>query len=37
MDQGVAFGMTFDDQNNLYLVTNQNHVMKFAVQAPANK
>jgi sugar lactone lactonase YvrE len=37
MDQGVAFGMTFDDQNNLYLVTNQNHVMKFAVQPPANK
>jgi hypothetical protein len=36
-DQGVPFGMAVDDQNHLYLVTNQNHVMKYDVQAPAGK
>jgi hypothetical protein len=35
MDQGVPFGMAFDDQNHLYLVTNQNHVMKYEVKVPA--
>jgi sugar lactone lactonase YvrE len=36
MDQGVAFGMAFDDQNQLYVVTNQNHVIRYDVQASAS-
>jgi hypothetical protein len=34
MASGVAFGMAFDDQNHLYVVTNQNKVMKYTIQAP---
>jgi sugar lactone lactonase YvrE/predicted RNA-binding Zn-ribbon protein involved in translation (DUF1610 family) len=37
LNDGAVFGMAFDDQNHLYVVTNQNHVMKFNVQAPATK
>jgi outer membrane protein assembly factor BamB len=37
MDQGVAFGMAFDDQNRLYVVTNQDHVMKYDVQPPSEQ
>lgn len=28
---GAAFGMTFDDQGNLYITTNQNKVTKFTI------
>ena len=31
---GVAYGMTFDDQNNLYITTSQNQIEKFQIQKP---
>ncbi len=34
IDKGAVFGMVFDDQNNLYTITNQSVVTKFRVQAP---
>ncbi len=37
MDKGAVFGMAFDDQNNLHLVTNQNLVMKYKVRPPVSK
>jgi len=37
MDQGVAFGMAVDDQNRLYVVTNQGHVMRYDVQSPSQQ
>jgi sugar lactone lactonase YvrE/DNA-directed RNA polymerase subunit RPC12/RpoP len=37
MDQGVAFGMGFDDQNRLYVVTNQNHVLRYDVPPPSQQ
>jgi sugar lactone lactonase YvrE len=37
IDKGAAFGLEFDDQNNLYVVTNQNIVTKYKVQPPASK
>jgi sugar lactone lactonase YvrE len=37
IDKGAAFGLAFDDQNNFYVVTNQNIVTKYKVQAPAGK
>ena len=33
-DKRVAFGMTFDDQNNLYAVTNSPSAYKFQIQKP---
>ncbi len=35
VDKGAVFGMVFDDQNDLYLITNQNLVLKYKVQSPA--
>jgi DNA-directed RNA polymerase subunit RPC12/RpoP len=35
MDQGVAFGMAFDQQNRLYVVTNQNRVIRYDIEAPS--
>lgn len=37
IDQGAAFGLAFDDQNHLFVVTNQNVVTKYKVQPPAGK
>ena len=37
MDQGVVFGMAFDDQNRLYVVTNQGHVIRYDVPAPSQQ
>ncbi len=34
MDNGVAYGITFDDQNNLYIMTSQNQIQKFQIQKP---
>jgi hypothetical protein len=34
MSNGVAFGPTYDDQNNLYIMTSQNQVQKFQIQKP---
>jgi sugar lactone lactonase YvrE len=34
-NQGAVFGMIFDDQNNLYTLTNQSVVTKCKIQAPA--
>ncbi len=34
MDSGVAYGITFDDQNNLYIMTSQNQIQKFQIQKP---
>ncbi len=34
-DNGAIFGMVFDDQNNLYTITNQSLVAKYKIQAPA--
>jgi sugar lactone lactonase YvrE/DNA-directed RNA polymerase subunit RPC12/RpoP len=35
-NQGAVFGMIFDDQNNLYTLTNQSIVTKYKIQAPAS-
>jgi predicted RNA-binding Zn-ribbon protein involved in translation (DUF1610 family) len=35
VDNGAIFGMAFDDQNNLYAISNQDRVTKFNVQKPA--
>ena len=32
---GVAYGLTVDDQNNLYIATSQNQIEKFQVQKPS--
>ncbi len=31
---GVAYGLTFDDQNNLYVMTSQNQIQKYQIQKP---
>jgi tripartite motif-containing protein 71 len=31
---GVAYGMTFDDQNSLYIATSQNQIEEFQIQKP---
>jgi hypothetical protein len=31
---GVAYGLTFDDQNNLYVITSQNQIQKYQIQKP---
>jgi DNA-directed RNA polymerase subunit RPC12/RpoP len=36
IDKGAAFGLAFDDQNNLFVLTNQNLVTKYKIQAPAS-
>lgn len=33
-NDGVAYGITFDGQNNLYIVTSQNKIQKFQIQKP---
>lgn len=35
-NQGAVFGMVFDDQNNLYTLTNQSVVTKYRIQTPAS-
>lgn len=34
MSSGVAYGITFDDQNNLYIMTSQNQIQKYQIQKP---
>jgi sugar lactone lactonase YvrE len=34
--EGVAFGIVFDDQNKLYIATNQNKIIKFTIAEPGN-
>ncbi len=34
MSNGVAYGLTFDDQNDLYVMTSRNQVQKFQIQKP---
>lgn len=36
VNKGAVFGMAFDDQNHLYLVTNQNQVMKYDIRPPVS-
>jgi sugar lactone lactonase YvrE/DNA-directed RNA polymerase subunit RPC12/RpoP len=34
MSSGVAYGITFDDLNNLYIMTSQNQIQKYQIQKP---
>lgn len=36
-NNGAIFGMVFDDQNNLYTITNQSQVTEYRVQAPPSE
>jgi DNA-directed RNA polymerase subunit RPC12/RpoP len=34
MNNGVAYGLSFDDQNDLYIMTSQNQIQKYQIQKP---
>jgi sugar lactone lactonase YvrE len=34
ISNGVAYGISFDDLNNLYIMTSQNQIQKYQVQKP---
>jgi sugar lactone lactonase YvrE len=35
INDGVPFGITVDNQNHVYIVTNQNHVIRYDVKPPS--
>jgi hypothetical protein len=34
LNNGVAYDLSFDDQNNLYIMTSQNQIQKYLIQKP---